>query len=105
MLDKSHILLLFPNSFNKLVLFRFDKTMYTCIFDLFCFFFLKLSDEDAWSCPFCQKEQRGAIKKLGLWSCPDVLVIHLKRFRQVCAHLVVCRQLSCPGKIYLRVDP
>lgn len=42
----------------------------------------RLSDEDAWSCPFCQKEQRGATKKLGLWSCPDILVIHLKRFRQ-----------------------
>ena len=45
--------------------------------------YFQLSDEDAWSCPFCQKEQRGAIKKLGLWSCPDILVIHLKRFRQV----------------------
>ena len=46
-------------------------------------FILQLSDEDAWSCTFCQKEQRGATKKLGLWSCPDILVIHLKRFRQV----------------------
>ncbi|XP_052816760.1 ubiquitin carboxyl-terminal hydrolase 31-like [Mya arenaria] len=41
----------------------------------------KLGEGDAWNCPYCGKVQDGAIKKLGLWSTPDILVIHLKRFR------------------------
>lgn len=40
-----------------------------------------LSLEDAWRCPHCQK-YLPVVKKLGLWSLPDILVIHLKRFRQ-----------------------
>ncbi|XP_062594454.1 ubiquitin carboxyl-terminal hydrolase 43-like [Saccostrea cucullata] len=43
----------------------------------------KLSGDDAWECPHCHKQQKNAIKTIGLWSLPDVLVIHLKRFRQV----------------------
>ena len=46
-------------------------------------FCLQLSGADAWLCPHCKKQQQGATKSLGLWSLPDVLVIHLKRFRQV----------------------
>ncbi|KAK3579493.1 hypothetical protein CHS0354_028312 [Potamilus streckersoni] len=42
----------------------------------------KLTGEDAWLCPHCGQQQQGTIKKFGLWSLPDVLVIHLKRFRQ-----------------------
>lgn len=42
-----------------------------------------LGAEDKWHCPFCNRKQE-VIKKLGLWSLPDILVIHLKRFRQVC---------------------
>lgn len=38
-----------------------------------------LSAEDPWYCPRC-KEHRRASKKFELWKCPDVLVIHLKRF-------------------------
>lgn len=41
----------------------------------------KLGPEDAWYCPFCNRKQE-VVKKLGLWSLPDILVIHLKRFRQ-----------------------
>ncbi|KAL5018581.1 hypothetical protein ScPMuIL_004303 [Solemya velum] len=41
-----------------------------------------LSDDDAWLCPHCKKQQLGTTKTIGLWSLPDVLVIHLKRFRQ-----------------------
>ncbi|XP_060595230.1 ubiquitin carboxyl-terminal hydrolase 31-like isoform X2 [Ruditapes philippinarum] len=41
----------------------------------------KLGDGDAWQCPNCEKTQEGATKKLGLWSAPDILVMHLKRFR------------------------
>ncbi|KAJ8679648.1 hypothetical protein QAD02_015435 [Eretmocerus hayati] len=40
-----------------------------------------LSEEDAWHCPYCNKKQE-VVKKLGLWSLPAILVIHLKRFRQ-----------------------
>lgn len=40
-----------------------------------------LGPEDAWHCPNCNRKQE-VVKKLGLWSLPDILVIHLKRFRQ-----------------------
>ncbi|XP_014219566.1 ubiquitin carboxyl-terminal hydrolase 31-like [Copidosoma floridanum] len=40
-----------------------------------------LGVEDAWHCPHCNRKQE-VVKKLGLWSLPVVLVIHLKRFRQ-----------------------
>lgn len=38
-----------------------------------------LSENDAWYCPRC-KEHRRASKKFELWSVPDILVVHLKRF-------------------------
>lgn len=38
-----------------------------------------LSADDPWFCPKC-KEHRRASKKFELWKCPDILVIHLKRF-------------------------
>lgn len=40
-----------------------------------------LSAEDAWRCPNC-REYLPVVKTLGLWSLPDILVIHFKRFRQ-----------------------
>ncbi|KAF4521186.1 hypothetical protein B566_EDAN010648 [Ephemera danica] len=40
-----------------------------------------LGPDDAWHCPYCNRKQE-VVKKLGLWSLPDILVIHLKRFRQ-----------------------
>ena len=38
-----------------------------------------LSENDAWYCPQC-KAHRRATKTFELWKCPDILVIHLKRF-------------------------
>ena len=38
-----------------------------------------LSENDAWYCPRC-KEHRRATKKFELWTVPDLLVVHLKRF-------------------------
>lgn len=38
-----------------------------------------LSEGDTWYCPSC-KEHRRATKKFELWKCPDILIIHLKRF-------------------------
>jgi len=39
----------------------------------------KLSKNDTWLCPTCQKHQQ-ALKKIDLWFSPKHLVIHLKRF-------------------------
>ncbi|XP_069036803.1 ubiquitin carboxyl-terminal hydrolase 31 isoform X1 [Lepisosteus oculatus] len=41
----------------------------------------QLAPDDAWRCPHCKQLQQGSIK-LSLWTLPDVLIIHLKRFRQ-----------------------
>lgn len=38
-----------------------------------------LAESDAWYCPRC-KAHRRASKTLELWKCPDILVMHLKRF-------------------------
>ena len=38
-----------------------------------------LSENDAWYCPRC-KEHRRASKKFELWTVPDILIVHLKRF-------------------------
>ncbi|CAD7077202.1 unnamed protein product [Hermetia illucens] len=40
-----------------------------------------LSAENAWRCPNCQ-QYLPVVKTLGLWSLPDILVVHFKRFRQ-----------------------
>ncbi|KAI9007984.1 hypothetical protein CLU79DRAFT_800368 [Phycomyces nitens] len=41
----------------------------------------ELSEEDLWYCPNCKDHQR-ATKKFDLWSLPEIIVIHLKRFSQ-----------------------
>ena len=38
-----------------------------------------LGENDLWYCPKCKKHQQ-ATKKIEIWSVPDVLAIHLKRF-------------------------
>lgn len=43
----------------------------------------KLSSDDAWFCPNCKQLQEGAKKQLHLHTVPDVLIIHLKRFKQL----------------------
>ncbi|XP_029785029.1 ubiquitin carboxyl-terminal hydrolase 43, partial [Suricata suricatta] len=42
----------------------------------------QLAQDDAWKCPHCEALQRGTVK-LSLWTVPDILIIHLKRFWQV----------------------
>ncbi|NWH66322.1 UBP43 hydrolase, partial [Geococcyx californianus] len=44
----------------------------------------QLAPDDAWRCPHCKVPQQGMVK-LSLWTLPDILIIHLKRFRQVAA--------------------
>ncbi|EKM50435.1 uncharacterized protein PHACADRAFT_129620 [Phanerochaete carnosa HHB-10118-sp] len=39
----------------------------------------QLGEDDLWYCPRCKKHQQ-ATKSFDLWSVPDVLVVHLKRF-------------------------
>ncbi|KAG9125122.1 CSN-associated deubiquitinating enzyme Ubp12 [Ceratobasidium sp. 392] len=39
----------------------------------------QLGEDDLWYCPRCKKHQQ-ATKKFELWSVPDILVVHLKRF-------------------------
>ncbi|TPX51593.1 hypothetical protein SeLEV6574_g00210 [Synchytrium endobioticum] len=38
-----------------------------------------MGEDDTWFCPACQKHQRS-MKKIDLWSVPEILVFHLKRF-------------------------
>ena len=40
----------------------------------------KLDSAEAWYCPRC-KEHVQASKKLDLWTTPEVLILHLKRFQ------------------------
>uniref|UniRef100_A0A8C3WWU3 ubiquitinyl hydrolase 1 n=1 Tax=Catagonus wagneri TaxID=51154 RepID=A0A8C3WWU3_9CETA len=42
----------------------------------------QLAQDDAWRCPHCQALQQGVVK-LSLWTLPDILIVHLKRFCQV----------------------
>lgn len=42
----------------------------------------QLAPDDAWKCPHCQQLQQGVVK-MSLWTLPDILILHLKRFRQV----------------------
>merc|ERR1740124_282525 len=39
----------------------------------------QLDEQNAWYCPTCRKNVR-ALKMMKLWSTPDILILHLKRF-------------------------
>ena len=40
---------------------------------------LKEEEVEEWYCNRCKSHEKG-IKKLDLWRCPEILIIHLKRF-------------------------
>jgi ubiquitin carboxyl-terminal hydrolase 4/11/15 len=40
-----------------------------------------LGKDDAWHCPGCKKFQQAS-KQLTLFKCPEILIVHLKRFLQ-----------------------
>ena len=42
----------------------------------------QLGEENSWYCSSC-KEHREAVKKLEIYKSPEILVIHLKRFKEV----------------------
>ncbi|CAN8002720.1 unnamed protein product [Ixodes hexagonus] len=54
----------------------------------------KLEPDEAWLCPQCESRQQG-VAQLALSSCPDILVVHLKRFHQSGRH---------HGKLATRVE-
>lgn len=56
----------------------FDIVLADCI-DLFLVS-EKLGDDNLWYCKECKKLQQG-FKKFDIWSLPNVLVIHLKRYK------------------------
>lgn len=43
---------------------------------------MQLAPDDAWKCPHCKQLQQGMVQ-MSLWTLPDILILHLKRFRQV----------------------
>ncbi|XP_052398152.1 ubiquitin carboxyl-terminal hydrolase 43 [Carassius gibelio] len=45
----------------------------------------QLAPDDAWKCPHCKQLQQGMVQ-MSLWTLPDILILHLKRFRQVGEH-------------------
>ncbi|XP_042585286.1 ubiquitin carboxyl-terminal hydrolase 43-like [Cyprinus carpio] len=42
----------------------------------------QLAPDDAWKCPHCKQLKQGMVQ-MSLWTLPDILILHLKRFRQV----------------------
>ncbi|XP_054714110.1 ubiquitin carboxyl-terminal hydrolase 31-like [Uloborus diversus] len=56
-----------------------EVTLHEC-FELY-FNEERLGNEDAWMCPYCH-HRLPCVKQLSLWTVPDVLIIHLKRFKQ-----------------------
>ena len=55
----------------------------------------KLTPEEAWYCSKC-KEHNEAIKKLDLWSTPDVLIVHLKRFLYTPVRIKISEHVDFP---------
>ncbi|RDD43932.1 Ubiquitin carboxyl-terminal hydrolase 43 [Trichoplax sp. H2] len=46
----------------------------------------KLCEDSEWNCSACHKVQRGITKTLSMWTLPEVMIVHLKRFKQIGAH-------------------
>ncbi|KAM3144102.1 hypothetical protein pb186bvf_003866 [Paramecium bursaria] len=51
-----------------------------------------LSDQDYWKCPQCN-EFRQSKKQISLWKLPNILVVHLKRFKFTINHRCKIRNL------------
>ncbi|UJR22199.1 hypothetical protein I4U23_025263 [Adineta vaga] len=41
-----------------------------------------LNYDDAWMCTHCRRKENGTVKNLKIWTTPQVLIVHLKRFCQ-----------------------
>jgi len=44
---------------------------------------LQLNSSEKWFCPKCRRHQDGTVKTIHISSLPDVLIVQLKRFKQV----------------------
>merc|ERR1711907_51976 len=53
----------------------------------------QLGETEMWYCGKCKEHQR-AYKKLDLWSAPEILILHLKRFQYAQNTYFVHRQKS-----------
>ena len=51
----------------------------------------QLGEDDLWYCPKC-KDHVAAFKKFDLWTVPDVLIIHLKRFEYISGQYFMARE-------------
>ena len=51
----------------------------------------QLGENDLWYCPKC-KDHVPAFKKFDLWSLPDVLIVHLKRFEYIPGQYFMARE-------------
>ena len=51
----------------------------------------QLGENDLWYCPKC-KDHVPAFKKFDLWTVPDVLIIHLKRFEYIPGQYFMARE-------------
>ena len=47
---------------------------------------VQLNSSEKWFCPKCRQHQDGTVKTIHLSSLPDVLIVQLKRFKQVPLH-------------------
>jgi len=65
----------------------------------------QLGESERWECDAC-KEKCRAYKKMELWSAPDVLCIHLKRFQVISGfgYRLRRRKLNIPVTIPLEMD-
>jgi ubiquitin C-terminal hydrolase len=54
----------------------------------------QMPPEETWYCPSC-KQHLAPIKKFDVWTAPDILIIHLKRFQYVPGVYFVHREKLC----------
>jgi ubiquitin carboxyl-terminal hydrolase 8 len=55
-----------------------DVTLYQCLDEFYKE--EKLDEEERWHCPKC-KAPKDSSKKIDIWTLPNILIIHLKRFK------------------------
>lgn len=62
----------------------------------------ELGPQDKWTCPGCKQAVQAKLK-LDLWSAPEVLIIHLKRFIHQSILSTICQKNDDPVIFPLQV--